>query len=96
MTTREELAAQIDMAEWEWLRPHNERGALIVVKQVLDLAEVGEKMAADDSKAMQNWVAANFVAKPTQEQIATWEQEPALTFSVLIISPFVLIQEKLI
>ena len=38
--TREELALQVDVAEWGWLRPHGERGGLIVVSALLDLAEV--------------------------------------------------------
>jgi len=46
-----------------WLLPHSERGALVVVSGGLDLAEVGERMAADDSAAIQGWIDAGKLAK---------------------------------
>lgn len=92
-TTVEKLSEEIDVAQWEWLRAHNERGALIVVNRGLDLADVGERIAADDSPMVQRWLVSNLLSKPTPEQVAAWEKEPALTFATLVISPFVLIQE---
>ena len=38
------LAEQVDVAQWQWLRAHNERGALILVERMLELAEVGERV----------------------------------------------------
>ena len=55
---REELALNIDEAEWQWLKPHLERGALITVAAALDLAEAGERIAADDAQLWQHWIAA--------------------------------------
>lgn len=92
-TAVEKLAAEMDTAEWQWLRAHNERGALIVVNRGLDLAEVGERIAADDSPLVQRWLVSNLLAKPTAEQAAAWDREPGRRFSMLVISPFVLIQE---
>lgn len=91
--TVEKLSKEVDVARWEWLRAHNERGALIVVNRGLDLAEVGERIAADDSSMVQRWLVSNLLAKPTDVQIAAWEKEPARQFATLVISPFVLIQE---
>lgn len=92
-TAVEKLSSEVDVARWEWLRAHNERGALIVVNRGLDLAEVGERIAADDSPMVQRWLVSNLLAKPTAEQIAAWDREPARNFSTLVISPFVLVQE---
>lgn len=92
-TTVEKLSGEIDVAQWEWLRAHNARGALIVVNRGLDLAEVGERIAADDSSMVQRWLVSNLLAKPTAEQVAAWDMEPARDFSTLVISPFVLVQE---
>jgi hypothetical protein len=90
---KEELALNIDEAQWQWLKPHLERDALIIVSGALDLAEAGERIAADDSAAVSAWIAAGKVGKPSAEQIAVWDTEPEKKFLVLIISPYVLIQE---
>ena len=91
--SREELALNIDEARWSWLKPHLERGALITVAAALDLAETGERIAADDSAAVSSWIAAGKVGKPTADQVADWNREPDKMFLTLIISPYVLIQE---
>lgn len=88
-----ELARQIDTAQWQWLRAHNERGALILVEGMLELSAVGDRLVADDSAAVQSWLASHLLSKPTAEQIAAWDVEPAKSFSMLVVAPFVLIQE---
>ena len=93
MKTREELALGIDEAQWQWLKPNLERGGLITVAAVLDLAEAGEKIAADDAAVVTAWIAAGQIGKPTAEEIAEWDSTPAKKFLTLIISPYVLIQE---
>ena len=93
MATRDELALNIDEARWHWLKPHLERGALITVSAVLDLAEAGERIALDDTASVAAWVAAGKVGKPTEDEIAAWDDEPDKQFLTLIISPYVLIQE---
>lgn len=93
MKTREELALNIDEAQWQWLKPNLERGALITVTAALDLAEAGEKIAADDALVVTAWIAAGQIGKPTAEEIEAWDKEPGKKFLTLIISPYVLIQE---
>lgn len=92
-SSREELALQIDEAEWQWLKPHLERGALITVAATIDLAEAGERLAVDDSRQIGEWISSGALGKPTAADIASWDREPAKKFLTLIISPFVLIQE---
>lgn len=93
---RAELAGQVDMAKWQWLRAHGERGALILVDGMLDLAEVGERLAADDSATVQGWLASHLVMKPTAEQLALWDATPDKPFQMLVVAPFVLIQEQMV
>jgi hypothetical protein len=93
MKKREELALNIDEAQWQWLKPHLERGALITVAAALDLAEAGERIAADDSEMLTVWISSGKVGKPTAEEIEEWDRAPGKKFLTLIISPFVLIQE---
>lgn len=93
MKTKEELASTIDEAEWEWLKPHLERGALITVAVALDLAEAGARIAADDTETLAAWISSGKVGRPTLEEIDAWDREPRKKFLTLIISPYVLIQE---
>ncbi len=93
MPTKEELALNIDEAQWQWLKPHLERGALITVAAALDLAEAGERIAADDAESLTAWITSGKVGKPTAEKIEEWDREPGKKFLTLIISPYVLIQE---
>lgn len=90
---REELALQVDVAEWGWLRPHGERGGLVVVSSLLDLAEVGARVAADDAAAIQSWIAAGDLGKPTAAQLEAWNAAPDRRFRMLVVSPYVLMQE---
>lgn len=92
--SKEELALEVDLTQWEWLRPHLERGALILVDPLLELAEVGGRVAADDLAQVQAWLASGVVSKPRLEQIEQWNQEPGCRFAMLVISPYVLIQER--
>lgn len=90
----EELALQIDVAQWQWLRPHAERGALILIDPMLELASVGASLAADDRAQVQGWLASGLLVKPAAVQLELWNGQPEKRFSILVISPFVLIQER--
>jgi hypothetical protein len=90
--SRDELALHIDEAEWQWLKPHLERGTLITVAEPLDLAEVGERISADDTGAVGEWIAAGAIGKPTNLEIAHWDGKPGKKFLMLVVSPYVLIQ----
>lgn len=92
--SQQELTAKIDLAEWFMLRAHLERGGLIVVDSMLDLAEVGAGVAADDVKAIERWIVSGLLGKPTEQQIACWDAEKGKRFRCLIVSPYVLVQEE--
>jgi hypothetical protein len=93
MTTHDELATHVDVAEWGWLRVHLERGGLIVVARGLELAEVGSKIAGDDTVAIRTLIDAGKIAKPSRQEISVWDRDKGRRFFMLIISPYVLIQE---
>ncbi len=92
--SREELARNVDDAEWGVLRAHLERGGLITVASGLDIVEVGLKIATNDSAAVGAWIADGKLAKPTAEDISVWDTTRGKTFRCLIVSPYVLMQEK--
>lgn len=88
--TKEELAAAIDVAEWQWIKPHGDRDALITVAKSLELAEAGFRIAADDAAVVGEWIAGGLIGKPTAAEIEEWDRDPTRLFPVLIISPYIL------
>ena len=92
--SREELALTVDEAEWRWLRAHLERNGIIIVAPGLDLVEAGLKIAADDAASVQVLIEGGQLTRPTREDLAAWDGEQGKRFLTLIVSPYVLIQEK--
>ncbi|MBW4539891.1 MAG: DUF2288 domain-containing protein [Myxacorys chilensis ATA2-1-KO14] len=91
---RDELKETVDEAEWDWLMPHEERGAVIVVAEGLDLVEVGVAIANDNVTSVQHWIGQCLIYKPSDEQKAVWNQNQEKRFNALIVQPYVLVQEK--
>ncbi len=92
-TTRDQLHEQIEEVEWHWLKPHLDRDALIIVRQTIDLAEAAARIAADDSAIVSAWIAAGHLGKPSAEEIDSFNADSTRCFRMLIIQPWVLIQE---
>ena len=95
ISAREELLLSIDEAEWSWLRPHLERGGLILVDDSLDLADAALKVASDDAATVEKWINAGKIGKPNQAQQRIWDAEKGKRFAMLVVNPYVFIQEKL-
>mgnify|MGYP006269039983 CR=1 FL=1 len=90
---RAELTESVDEAEWNWLIPHAEREAVVVVTQNLNLVEVGEAIANDNISSVQNWIRQQMIYKPSPHQISDWNNNDSKRFKALIVQPYVLIQE---
>jgi hypothetical protein len=84
-----------DLAEVNWreLKIHLQRDAIIIVAAELDLIEVGVAVAKDDKASVEAWIASNQLGKPTEIQLRSWEQSPDKLFQMLIIQPFILVQD---
>ncbi|MBE9076233.1 DUF2288 domain-containing protein [Romeria aff. gracilis LEGE 07310] len=91
---RSELADMVGPAKWEWLKPHVQRDAVVVVDQRLDLVEVGVAIATDDVQSVQRWIGEQLIIKPTAEQLAYWGGHSDKRFSSLIVQPYVLVQDS--
>lgn len=90
---RAELAENLDEAEWEWLIPHAQRDAVIVVTPQLDLIDVAVALASDNVASVQVWIEAQLVHKPSPNELSNWNGDRTKRFNSLIVQPFVLIQE---
>ena len=90
---KDSLAKTIDVAPWDLLRSHLERGGIIVVDQALELADVAFNVASDNKVSVERWLSNSLLTKPSLEQISDWDCNRQKLFSMIVISPFVLIQE---
>jgi hypothetical protein len=91
---RAELTQAIDQAEWEWLLPHVEREAVVMVATALDLVEVGMAIVNDNSATVQAWIDDSLLYKPSPEQKVAWGEMLDKRFTALIVQPYVLIQDR--
>jgi len=90
---RETLNKDIADICWKDILPHAKRDAVIVVKPELDLPEVAEAIAQDNTSSVQEWITTQSIAKPTPEQLTLWNDNPQKQFSTLIVQPFVVVKE---
>lgn len=92
MSIEEKLKQQIEQATWDMLKPHFERGGLVVVHEDLDLVEVGAAVAEDRVDQVQHWLEGRMLVKPDAAVVETWPDEK--TFNFVIIQPYVLVQNR--
>jgi hypothetical protein len=91
---RADLEKNLDEAEWDWLIPHVQRDAVIVVAGGLDLLDVGVAIAGDNIPSVQQWIDEQLIAKPSIQQVGEWNSDRTKRFHALIVEPYVLVQEK--
>ena len=75
------------------LRAHLARDAVIVVDPSLDLLAVGEAIAADDKRAVSEWIDKGLVGKPSLEALERWSKADG-SLASLVVQPFVLVSER--
>jgi len=95
LPSKEEMALTIDEADWSSLRAHLSRGGLILVDDSLDLADTAHRVAADDVEIIQHLMENGMLGKPSDSKIRSWEEDKLKKFAMLIVSPYVLFQEKM-
>ena len=89
-----QLSEQLASIEWNLLIPHAQRDAVVIVKEQLNLLDVGVAVAEDDTKSVKSWISQQLIYKPSPQDLSTWNSEPNKQFMTLIVQPFVLIQEN--
>jgi hypothetical protein len=86
---REKLAAEIATVSWQQLREHAAKDRLFIVGGEIALLDAGVALASDDRVAVEAWIESGALARPSKEQIRSFEGSGA-SFRFLILSPFVL------
>lgn len=90
---REQLAQILDEAELEWLKPHIQKDAVIIVDPELDLLDVGVAIASDNTQSVQHWIGEQLLVKPSSEILNRWQANPDRRFQAIIIQPYILVKE---
>lgn len=88
-----QLAELIDEAELDWLKPHIQKDAVIIVVPGLDLLEVGVAISGDNTQSVQHWISEQLLIKPSQEILDRWNTSLSQKFQALIIQPYILVKE---
>lgn len=92
---RERIAETQGDVRFSDLRAHIARDAVIVVAEGLDLLDVGVAFAENDVPAVDGWIRAGKLSKPSAEDLTRWSLDPSLRFPAAIVQPFVLIRRPL-
>jgi hypothetical protein len=90
---REQLAELIDEAQLEWLKPHIQKDAVILVDSGLDILDVGVAIASDNTQSVQHWIGEQLLVKPSPEILNRWNTHPDRKFQAMIIQPYILVKE---
>ena len=88
---RERIADTKGPVFWTDLEAHVKRDAVIIANVELDLVDVGMALATNDTQSVQGWIAAGKIKKPSVEDIARWCVAPNVTFTSVVVQPFVVI-----
>ena len=87
------LNRETGVLAWQELVRFFARGVVIKVDKSLDLVDVGERVSADDTAAMQSWLDASLVSRASDDDARDWtERQPE--FWCLVTAPWVLVQER--
>lgn len=87
---RIKLSGDRAVTDWRSLRPHNDRQALYLVSDDLDLLDAAEAVVADDTARVAEWLVRGQLSRPQEDQVAAWTSAPDTAFEFLIVQPFVL------
>lgn len=89
---KKKLEEDVANISWQEILPHAKRDAVVVIDQTLDLIEVAEAIALDNTSLVSNWIAEKLVAKPSASQLNDWNNQPEKEFTAAIVQPFVIIK----
>lgn len=88
-----DFSFQVEEATWPLLKPHYNRGSLLLVDNSLDLLEVARAMAGDQVELVSGWLESSLIRKPLQVEASRWDRTPDLKMAnFTIVQPYVLFQ----
>ncbi|MBD64586.1 MAG: hypothetical protein CME62_05240 [Halobacteriovoraceae bacterium] len=90
---KEKLKTEIEEADWSMIKPHVERGAVLLISSQLDLLDVGVAIAQDKVQFIKLWLDEGLITKTDDIDSKAFEEDQfKKQFKFIIIQPYVLIQ----
>lgn len=90
---RGKLQSERTPATWRDLDESGHLQSMFLVDDELDLVDVGMALAKNEVDVVRDWLDSGRLRRPSSTELEAWRGEPDAPFELLIISPFVLIQE---
>ena len=93
MSIKEKLESDLASAKWSEIKPHHQRGAVILVSPEQSLVSVGVAFHEDHKEQVEEWLSKGTITKCSESQAQTYDEtDPEPSFEYLILQPFVLIK----
>lgn len=90
---KSKLESELSTANWDEIKPHFERDALIIVTPEQSLVAVGVAFHEDNKTLVEKWLSDGTIFKCSSNQAEDYEKsESPLNFEYLILQPFVLVK----
>ena len=89
---RVRLNAETGKIHWTELQRHFARGVLVSVASDLDLVDVAVRVVEDDKQAIEGWIEAGKITRPSLEEAKEWSRRDPVFWAV-VTAPWVLVQE---
>lgn len=89
--TLADLREQILVTPFVELEPHLKRGAVVLIDETLDLAEVGLALVEDRKEWIAELIADLRITKASPVEVEKWRREKQF-FKIVIVQPFVVAQ----
>jgi len=90
-----QLEKDLATISWQEILPHAKRDAVVVIDQKLNILDVAEAIALDNSSQVNNWILNQLITKPSAQQLTIWNSDPKLAFTTAIVQPFVIIKPNI-
>ena len=90
---KERLQAELDLVSWLDVARHYAFGRLFCVSEQTDIIEVAVAMAEDRSSELKPWLEQGRLRIVNDKDAQAWTRDQERSFNMLIVRPFVLIQE---
>lgn len=90
-TAEAKVAKYTGDVDWNYLKPHYKKGAMIYVDPSLDLADVAKAFTTDNKQQVSAWLKSADLVKPSSLHEEWWEYDQS-RFTAVVVNPFVLAQ----
>lgn len=92
---RAKIISETARINWLELQKFYAAGSVISVAAELDLVDVAFAFSRDDKQQVAHWLQSGQVARTSEQQAQRWYQQQTELWAV-VISPWVLVQDKLL